>query len=263
MYWRSEKSRFLISRITPIDIAIGHFIDVQAQRGGIIILNTGFLKNGLISGVNDALLIGNRVFSHVVPHRSKRATTSPHVQEVRGAGERPIPLMLDWMRLRAGERVLELGAGSGQFTIQAARRIGNRGRLYAFDIQPEMIAQIQQKIEAARLTNIHAQITAPCELPLTDGGIDKAMLINVLPQIPYHRDVLYEVARVLQPHGTLYIGGEFAEPDYWFINETVRNVERTGLFVLSTQRGNWWRYMVGFRKRGSHGSASMGSRGSA
>ena len=168
---------------------------------------------------------------------------------------RQIPLMLDWMRLRSGERVLELGAGTGQFSILAARRLGHKGHLYAFDTQPEMIAQVQQKIKAACLTNIHAQVTTPYEWQLANNSIDKAMLVNVLPEIPDHQRALREVARVLQSHGTLYIGAEFLELDYWSINETIRNVEQTGLFVLSTQRGNWWRYILGFRKRVVTGQA--------
>ncbi|HTK05863.1 MAG TPA: methyltransferase domain-containing protein [Ktedonobacteraceae bacterium] len=221
-------------------------------------MNIRFLRNGLLlaigstSGALFSILVGSKVFYRIASHQGKQGPALAHgggwIRESSGR-LRKIPLMLDWMRLRAGERVLELGAGTGQFTILAARRLGHKGRLYAFDIQPEMIARVQQKVNAAQLTNVHTQVAAAYELPLDDCSIDKAMLVNVLPEIPDHQRALHEVARVLQPHGTLYISEEFSEPGYWFISETIRRVEQTGQFVLSTQRGNWWRYTLGFRKR--------------
>ncbi|MBN2394810.1 MAG: methyltransferase domain-containing protein [Anaerolineae bacterium] len=56
--------------------------------------------------------------------------------------------------LRAGETVLELGPGPGAFTLEAVQRVGPDGKVIAVDIQPEMIAQVQARVQAAGATNV-------------------------------------------------------------------------------------------------------------
>ena len=206
--------------------------------------------SGSITGTLFFFLITCKVFYRVNASLGRQGPMSPQWKWLLEFAGRPrqIPLMLDWMRLRAGEHILELGAGTGLFTILAARRIGKRGRLYAFDIQPSMIAEVQQKVKAAQLTNVHPQVASAYSLPLPDSSIDKALLMAVLPEIPDPQRALLELARVLKPQGALYVSGEFSVPDYWLIGETIQRVERSGLFILSTQHGNWWRYTLGFRK---------------
>ena len=157
---------------------------------------------------------------------------------------RPI---LDRVGIRPGERVLELGPGPGVFTVEAARRVGPQGRLFAVDIQPEMIAQVEERVREAGLTNVETHVADAYQLPLDDASVDRAFLVTVLPEVPDQARALAELRRVLRPGGLLSITEEFTDPDYPFVFETIRRVEAAG-FSLKRRFGNLWLYTINFRK---------------
>jgi ubiquinone/menaquinone biosynthesis C-methylase UbiE len=151
------------------------------------------------------------------------------------------------VRIQAGERVLELGPGPGTFTVEAARRVGPDGRLIAVDIQPEMIAQVDRRVNEAGLTNVETHIAGAHRLPLDARSVDRAFLITVLPEIRNRERALAELRRVLRPGGVLSITEEFFDPDYLFLPETIRLVESAG-FRLEEQFGNLWMYTANFQR---------------
>jgi ubiquinone/menaquinone biosynthesis C-methylase UbiE len=155
---------------------------------------------------------------------------------------RPI---LDRVGLRPGERILELGPGPGAFTVDAARRVGPEGRLVVADIQPEMITQVERRVQAAGLANVEMHVASAYDLPLADASVDRAFLITVLPEIPDRARALAELRRVLKPGGVLSITEEFLDPDYLFAGETIRLVEAAGL-RLARRAGNLWLYTLNF-----------------
>ena len=154
--------------------------------------------------------------------------------------------VLDWVGIQPGEQVLELGPGPSAFTIAAARQAGPGGRLFAVDIQPRMLTQVQQRVQASGLSNVETHVAGACDLPLRDCSIDRAFLISVLPEIPDQSRALTELRRVLRPDGILSITAEFTDPDYLFARETERLLEQSG-FKMVAKHGNWWRYTVNFR----------------
>jgi len=163
--------------------------------------------------------------------------------------------LFDRVGMRPGECVLELGPGPGVFTVDAARCVGPEGRLIVVDIQPAMIAQVEKRIQQARLTNVETHVADAYHLPLEDESVDRAFLVTVLPEIPDQDRALAELHRVLHSPkpdegklgGLLSITEEFLDPDYPFAFETIRRVEAAG-FSLEQRFGNVWVYTVNFRK---------------
>lgn len=155
--------------------------------------------------------------------------------------------VLDRVGLRPGDIVLELGSGTGVFTVAAAQRIGPQGRFVAVDIQPEMIKRVEQRVRAAGLANVETHAADAYHLPLADGSIDRAFLISVLEEIPDPVCALAELSRVLKPEGILSITAEFMDPDYWFPIETIRQLQVAD-FALVKRFGNLWCYTLNFRK---------------
>jgi SAM-dependent methyltransferase len=153
--------------------------------------------------------------------------------------------VLERIGIRPGERVLELGPGPGAFTVDATLLAGSEGRVIALDIQPEMIAQVKQRVHEAGLTNVEAHVASAHALPLGDDSVDRAFLVTVLPEIPDPGRALGELHRVLRPGGVLSITEEFSDPDYLFLAETVHLVEAAG-FRLKEQFGNLWVYTANF-----------------
>jgi ubiquinone/menaquinone biosynthesis C-methylase UbiE len=154
---------------------------------------------------------------------------------------------LERVGLRPGETALELGPGPGAFTVPAARQLGSEGRLIVVDIQPQMIAQVEQKVRDAGLTNVEAHVGSAYELPIPDATVDRAFLITVLPEIPDPVRALREIHRVLKPGGHLSVSEEFGDPDYPRRATTIGWAEAAG-YTLEACHGNFWIYTLSFRK---------------
>jgi ubiquinone/menaquinone biosynthesis C-methylase UbiE len=100
--------------------------------------------------------------------------------------------------------VLEFGCGYGTFTIPAAQLI--RGKVYAMDIEQEMISIIETKAKAVGATNIELMKRdfVADGSGLTDCSIDYVMLFNIL-HAEERITLLHEAKRVLRPNGKLAI----------------------------------------------------------
>jgi ubiquinone/menaquinone biosynthesis C-methylase UbiE len=103
-----------------------------------------------------------------------------------------------------GGDVLEFGCGYGTFTIPAALTV--RGKVYALDIEPEMLAISKAKADAAGLHNIELIQRDFVEegTGLADGTVDYVMLFNIL-HAEERMELLREAWRILQPSGKLAI----------------------------------------------------------
>jgi ubiquinone/menaquinone biosynthesis C-methylase UbiE len=113
-------------------------------------------------------------------------------------------LMLDLAGVAVGSRVLDLGAGTGDQTLMAARRIGPGGMVLATDISAAMLALTQEAARAADLPNVETRMMDAQRLELEPGSFDAAMARFSLQFVPDVERALAEVRRVLKP------GGRFA-----------------------------------------------------
>lgn len=165
-----------------------------------------------------------------------------------------LPLRKRYMRpvlsragLKPGETVLELGPGPGAFTVDAARLLGEKGKLIAVDIEPEMIAEVKRRVHKAGITNVETHTASAYELPIPDESVDRVFMVTVLPEIPDPVKGLREVYRVLKPDGVFSTTEEFLDPDYPRRKTTIRWAKEAG-FVLEEIFGNWLLYTINFHK---------------
>jgi SAM-dependent methyltransferase len=105
-----------------------------------------------------------------------------------------------------GNAVLEIGCGTGFFTIPAARMIGNHGRLVAMDILAESVELVSGKVTAAQLENVRVLKGDALKTNLESGSIDTVLLFGVIPapMVPLI-PLLAEMHRVLKPEGSLAV----------------------------------------------------------
>lgn len=104
--------------------------------------------------------------------------------------------------LNPGEKVLDYGCGPGSYSIEAARRVGNEGKIYAADINPHAIEDLEKQIRKNQLSNVETLLTS-LEIPLPDSSIDKVYCFDVihdLVELPKH---LTEFHRLLKNDGLL------------------------------------------------------------
>jgi len=152
--------------------------------------------------------------------------------------------------IKPGQRVLEIGCGSGGFTTYVARAVGPTGQVEALDIQPAMLSQLEKKLalpENQDIQNITIHQASAYELPFEDETIDLIYLITVLPEIPDQSRALEEIRRVLKPGGILAVSELLMDPDYPLKETTARRCEKAG-FQLEEFYGNFWTYTVRLSK---------------
>jgi ubiquinone/menaquinone biosynthesis C-methylase UbiE len=152
--------------------------------------------------------------------------------------------------IRPGMSVLEIGCGSGAFTLAAARAAGNAGKIMALDIQQDMLAKLKQKLlkpENSDIRNVEIINRSAYDLPLEPGSIDLVFMVTVLQEVPDKPRVLHEIKRVLRPGGTLAVSEFIIDPDYPWRSTTEQMVKKAG-FAVDGHSGNLWSYTVRFSK---------------
>jgi demethylmenaquinone methyltransferase/2-methoxy-6-polyprenyl-1,4-benzoquinol methylase len=125
--------------------------------------------------------------------RARRWLMNP-VKTLRGAGIEP------------GQTVLEVGCGTGFFTIPAAELIGDQGCLVAMDALSDYTKRVSKKVQAAGLENVRVVKRDALDTGLDAASIDKVLLFGVVPFpfLPLNR-LLPEMHRILKTEGTLAV----------------------------------------------------------
>lgn len=107
--------------------------------------------------------------------------------------------------LQKGDFVADVGSGIGYFTLPAAEIVGESGMVFALDISPEMINELEGKLEAGKTTNVKTVITQENELKVDSGLISYAFICNVLHETEDMKVFLQEVWRILKDTGKIVI----------------------------------------------------------
>jgi ubiquinone/menaquinone biosynthesis C-methylase UbiE len=112
--------------------------------------------------------------------------------------------------VQSGQVILEVGPGTGFFTIPAARLVGDEGCVVVMDPHPLAIEQVAKKVQDARLTNVRLIKSDATHCGLASGLIDLVLLYGVIPSptLPLDR-LLPEMHRVLKPAGRIAVWTAF------------------------------------------------------
>src|SRR5919204_397244 len=113
---------------------------------------------------------------------------------------------------KAVERILEVGPGTGYYTLDLAEWVESAGRVDIFDLQREMLDHTLRRARERGLVNVHDAQGDAQSLPYEDESFDAALLVATLGEIPDQDAALREVARVLRPGGRLVVGELFGDP---------------------------------------------------
>lgn len=122
-----------------------------------------------------------------------------------------------------GERMLEIGPGTGFYTLPIARWIGPRGRLDIVDVQASMLDHTMQRARARGLDTVVPACADARNLPYPDATFDAVVIITTLGEIPDQDAAWREIARVLKPAGRAVNGELFFGDPHWV---TPRTAER-------------------------------------
>ena len=112
---------------------------------------------------------------------------------------------------QAGETILEIGPGTGYYSLEIASAI-EPGTLHVFDLQQEMLDHTMRRARERGIANIEPRQGDARELPYEDASFDAAYLVTVLGEIPDQERALKELRRVIKPDGRLVVGELFGDP---------------------------------------------------
>jgi len=107
--------------------------------------------------------------------------------------------------IRAGMTVADIGAGEGYYTIRLASRVGDKGRVLAEDIVPQVRDQLAERVARERLDNVSVRLGDPSNPRLPTGSFDRVMMVHMYHEIEQPYEFLWNVRTALKPDGQLVV----------------------------------------------------------
>ncbi len=145
-----------------------------------------------------------------------------------------------------GERLLEIGPGTGYYTLDMAEWVGAEGRVEIFDLQQEFLDHVTRRAAERGHENVVPTQGDATALPYEDASVDAVVLTAVLGEIPDPVAALREIRRVLEPGGRLVVGELFGDPHFTTLASLKRQTAEAGL-THETNSGNWFAYFARLR----------------
>ena len=147
------------------------------------------------------------------------------------------------LRPQPGERLLEVGVGTGYYSLELAEWVGPEGRLELFDLQRQFLDHVMRAAAERGLRNLVPTQGDATNLPYDDDSVDAVVLTAVLGEIPDAAAALGEICRVLKPDGRLVVGELFGDPHF----TTRASLQRLGAgagLELVERSGPWFGYFA-------------------
>jgi SAM-dependent methyltransferase len=140
-----------------------------------------------------------------------RKTSEPYTGDLTifdspGREERlEINRVMDILGIRSGKTVADIGAGSGWFTVRAARRVGESGVVYAVDINPESIRYVDARAQKEKLRNVRTILGKADDPLLPAGAVDAVLLLKTYHEVAEPVALLQKLRVALRPGARLGI----------------------------------------------------------
>jgi ubiquinone/menaquinone biosynthesis C-methylase UbiE len=155
------------------------------------------------------------------------------------------------MHVKPEMKVADVGCGTGFFTIPMAKMVGNKGKVFAIDVQEEMIAILNEKIQKLNIRNVETFVSTEENIPLPNESVDLAFMASVLHELDDHSTVK-EVHRFLKPQGVLAVlewkreETPFGPPIWEHLtpNQTREIIEKVGFEVKNTSPVGPYHYLA-------------------
>jgi len=139
----------------------------------------------------------------------KRATSTPYTGDLSifdspGRDQKlQINRVMDILGIAPGKGVADIGAGSGWFTVRAARRVGPSGTVYAVDINPEAIRYIDRRVRNESLPNVRTILNKPDDPMLPKEAVDAVLLLKTYHEVADPVALLEHLRPALKPGARL------------------------------------------------------------
>ena len=113
--------------------------------------------------------------------------------------------LLAALHIKPGQTVCDLGCGNGFYTLRMAKRVGDRGTVYAVDIQPEMLHMLDARAKGVGLKNIKPLLGNRVDPALPPAQLDLVLLVDVYHELSNPEEMLHAIRASLKPEGRLVL----------------------------------------------------------
>jgi 2-polyprenyl-3-methyl-5-hydroxy-6-metoxy-1,4-benzoquinol methylase len=124
------------------------------------------------------------------------------IRETRELEENP-SVVLEQLGLMPGMSVCDLGCGNGFYTLLMAQKVGPTGKVYAVDIQPEMLQLLSRRAAEAKIDQIDMIHSTVNDAKLPDGKVDLLLLVDVYHEFSHPEEMLASIRKSLSPEGVV------------------------------------------------------------
>lgn len=158
--------------------------------------------------------------------------------------------------VKEGMTVADVGAGSGYFTVRLSRRVGATGKVYANDIQPEMLRLLRQRLAKAQFTNIETVLGTEADPKLPAKSQDLILMVDVYHEFSQPQKMLRKLREALKDDGRLVLL-EYRKEDPWVpirpehkmsVAEAKLEVEDEGFLLDSVKKDLPRQHILIFKK---------------
>lgn len=173
--------------------------------------------------------------------------------------EESVTKAIGLLGLKPGMVVADVGAGVGYYAIRMAAKVGAEGKIYAQEIQPEMLSILRKRIAQEKVTNVEPILGTESEPKLPPGSCDVIIMVDVYHEFAQPQRMLRKLREALKPDGRLVLLEYRKEDPYvpirtehkMSVSEAKIEVEDEGYVLEKVVHDLPWQHMLFFKKRSS------------
>ena len=109
--------------------------------------------------------------------------------------------VLSVLKIKPGEVIADIGAGTGYFTFRLAHFVGDKGKVYAVDVSPDMIRHLNRRIRDTKAANVVSILAEPDDPLLPDRSVDRIFICDVWHHVENQMKYLSLMKKILKPGG--------------------------------------------------------------
>ncbi len=113
--------------------------------------------------------------------------------------------IVERMKLSAGDRIADIGTGTGLFVEPFSAAVGNEGWVYALDIAPKFVERVEKLAEIRGLNNVTPVLCSEDDIRLAPGSINAAFICDVYHHFEYPEQSLASIHKAMKPGGKLVV----------------------------------------------------------
>jgi len=193
-----------------------------------------------------------REIAHVMGHQAADWLERPE----REAEEKP-ELLLQGLKLKSGDAVADIGAGTGYYSWRIAGAVGEKGLVYAVDIQQEMLDLLAKNMAERKITNVKGVLGTITDPKLPPRSVDVVLMVDVYHEFDHPHEMAAAICKALKPGGRVVFVEFRAEDPQVPIKEVHKMSEAQVRKEMSVQPLQWvetietlpWQHIIIFKKK--------------